>query len=410
MNTKTDQTKYIGITIGLQSDNESMWINGIKQNALFLANALQHAGHKVILLDTSDKVDAEPGNSGKISDDKVIWDSIKFPIHKFIKEGPRCDVLIQLGTTLPIKSLQYFKRDDSSKKIIKYMCGNNYVIDMERTLFGDSKASTLWKSNNLIDECWYVPQQGYQNHEYYRVLMGLEPDKVKPVPFVWDPMFIDQIESLYNKEDAIPIYQPKENSLKKLCIFEPNMNVVKYSMIPLLIIEDADVKYNIEYDTTTLIGGNKLPAKSIWSSTINSTKMIKHRITTSPRLPVHAILAHHADIIVSHQWENPLNYAYLDCLYLQFPLIHNAEMIKDAGYYYPDFNIGKGANKLKWVLDHHDSSIDIYNERNEEVLTRYTVYNEGMLDLYNKLLINLFDGKNTQELSYIYDWKTNLYK
>jgi hypothetical protein len=35
---------YIGITIGLQAENESIWINGIKMNAIFLMNALQVAG------------------------------------------------------------------------------------------------------------------------------------------------------------------------------------------------------------------------------------------------------------------------------------------------------------------------------------------------------------------------------
>ena len=30
----------IGITIGIQKKNESIWINGIKMNAIFLAKAL----------------------------------------------------------------------------------------------------------------------------------------------------------------------------------------------------------------------------------------------------------------------------------------------------------------------------------------------------------------------------------
>ena len=127
-------------------------------------------------------------------------------------------------------------------------------------------------------------------------------------------------------------------------------------------------------------------------------------------MPVHSILANYADVVISHQWENPLNYAYLDAMYLQFPLIHNAEMIKDAGYYYPEFDISKGAEQLKWVLDNHDSNIDSYNERNEEVLTRYTVYNEDMLKTYNKLIDNLMAGTNIHHLSYEYDWKTNTYK
>lgn len=402
--------KHIGITIGLTRDKESMWINGIKQNAIFLANALIHVGHKVTLLDTSSNVEAFD-DTGKVT--KVMWDYNQFPVYKYSKVARECDVLIMLGTTLEGHTLRYFKQpSEINKRIIKYMCGNNYVIDMERSIFETSASNqrTAWKSDGLIDECWYVPQQGYQNHEYYRVLMGLEHDKVKPVPFVWDPMFIDQIESLYDRNKNVPIYQPKENSEKKLCIFEPNMNVVKYSMIPLLIIEDAYVNHNIDYKFTTLISGDRLPKKTVWKSTIDSTKIIAKTIKTAGRLPVHSILANHADIVISHQWENPLNYAYLDTMYLQFPLIHNADMIQDAGYYYPDFEIGKGAEKLKWVMDHHDKHIDEYNEKNEKVLTRYTVYNEDLIETYRLLIENLFAKENINGLSYEYNWKTNTYK
>ena len=132
--------------------------------------------------------------------------------------------------------------------------------------------------------------------------------------------------------------------------------------------------------------------------------MVQHRY------PIHYILSQMTDIVISHQWENPLNYAYLDVMYLQFPLIHNADMIKDAGYFYPDFEAEKGAELLKHVIENHDNNIDAYNERNEEVMTRYTVYNEGLVDTYTKLLDNLHAGENIHQLSLEYDWKTNLYK
>ena len=77
---------------------------------------------------------------------------------------------------------------------------------------------------------------------------------------------------------------------------------------------------------------------------------------------------------------------------------------------YPDFEAEKGADLLKWVIDNHDDNIDSYNEKNEEVLTRYTVYNEGLVDTYKKLLENLQAGENKHSLSLEYDWKTNLYK
>lgn len=83
--------------------------------------------------------------------------------------------------------------------------------------------------NRSIDEVWYVPQQGYQNHEYYRVTHKVARDKVKPVPFIWDPMFIDAVDNLYGNTvdengaeiteqlSVLPVYIPNlKESLKKL--------------------------------------------------------------------------------------------------------------------------------------------------------------------------------------------------
>jgi hypothetical protein len=85
-------------------------------------------------------------------------------------------------------------------------------------------------------------------------------------------------------------------------------------------------------------------------------------------------------------------------------------MIKDGGYYYPDFDVSKGAEQLKWVLDNHDKNIKEYNERNEDVMTRYTVYNDDLVKTYSKLIDNCVAGMNIHNLSYEYNWKTNTYK
>ena len=408
----------IGITLGLRKENESMWVNGIKMNAIFLMNALVKAGHEVVLLDTSVHVETEDPD-GKIPDDKVIWNSKDFPVYKYNKYAQNCDILILLGTTLLGDLLAWFKQTGPNKKIVRYMCGNNYVIDMERSIFREpgtllADEITSYRTiehGYLVDECWYVPQQGYQNHHYYRVLMDLPDDKVKPVPFVWDPMFIDEIENVYSNLGSVPVYQAKKNEDKVLCIMEPNMNVVKYSMIPALIAEDAYNKYKIDFKHLNIISSVHLSKKKVWSSTIEQLNISREKgVKTAHRLPVHAILAYAADIIISHQWENPLNYAYLDALYLQFPLLHNADMIRDAGYYYPDFNVEAGSKELEWILKNHDSSIDQYNAKNEEVLERYTVYNDDLISTYNKLIDNLIQGSNVHELSYEYNWQTNIYK
>ena len=127
------------------------------------------------------------------------------------------------------------------------------------------------------------------------------------------------------------------------------------------------------------------------------------------RYPVSTFLSYETDIVISHQWENPLNYAYLDALYYGYPLVHNAEMIKDAGYYYSDFNISDGVDQLKFALNEHDNNLDEYNKKNKSALSRYLSTNKKLVDTYRKLLYNLFEP-GTHELSYKYNWKTNLYK
>ena len=56
----------IGITISLGSENESLWINGIKLNALYLLKALKEIGYNAYLLNASE-VKAPYEN-------KVTWD------------------------------------------------------------------------------------------------------------------------------------------------------------------------------------------------------------------------------------------------------------------------------------------------------------------------------------------------
>lgn len=412
----------IGITIGLQKENESMWINGVKLNAIFLLNVLLKLGYDAYLVDTSNKI------KGSFKG-KVQWDITEFPVFRYQDIHMKTDVLILLGTSFVEDQISDFKKYGKNKKVIKYMCGNNYVIDMERSMFKNEEDSITTYQHN-IDEVWYVPQQAYQNHDYYRVLHKLPADKVKPVPFIWDPMFIDKacdeygqiIDAVTENGDDInknrlvaPVYIPKEDvSSRQLVIYEPNMNVVKYHMIPLLIVEEY-YRSGGKFRKLNIISGDRLKDNHYYNSLFTTLDLYKGaidgdiRLNFTGRYPVHNILSTMSDVIISHQWENPLNYAYLDAMYLQFPLIHNADMIQDAGYYYPDFNVERGTQQLKWVMENHDNHIDQYNANNENVLERYTCYNEDLMKTYKLLIEDLLHGENKSGLSYKYNWKTNTY-
>jgi hypothetical protein len=396
----------IGITIGLTKENESLWINGIKLNALYLANTLLNIGeHDVWILDTSDKVEDLT---------KVQWDTTKFPIYKFKEKFKEIDLLITLGTSIPENWSNAIKTANPNAKIVKYQCGNNYVVDMERVLFGDPDAEGIPSWDKGHDATWTIPQQEYHNKEYFQLIYRQNPEDVKIVPFVWDPMFIDRnSETLKSLGKKHPQYIPKPASEKKISVMEPNLNVVKYALIPIMITEAFFRKLGENSFKQLYVGsGNKLLKNKYFLGMIKNLDIVNRKnplIKFVPRYPVTTFLAEETDIVLAHQWGNPLNYSYLDAIHFGYPVVHNADFIKDAGYYYKDFSIFGGMEQLDLAINQHDNKIEEYKERNKKVLDRYLSTNPDVVDTYRKLIENLWDP-NKHKLSYRYNWKTNTYK
>lgn len=395
----------IGITLSLRHDNESMWINGIKLNVLNLAKTLlQIEGYEVFVLDT-----------GSVVTDltKVTWDYNKYPIRKFNEDAWNMDLIIMLGTSLPSSLVKKLKDNKPGMKVIKYQCGNNYVIDMERVIHGsDDAGEPSWDQGH--DETWMIPQQEYQNKDYYQLVYRQQESQLKVVPFVWDPEHMLRATAmLHNAGKKIPGYKPKDRKDKKLSVMEPNMNVVKYSLIPLMAAEKVFREFGEDAFKQMYIGsGKELLKNSYYKGMLKHFDMVNHNpplVKYIARYPVVLFLAEETDIVVSHQWENPLNYAYLDALYFNYPLVHNADFIKDAGYFYEDFKINDAAEKLEYVLAEHDNNLEEYKEKNKDVLNRYLSTNPDVVDTYKKLIENVFEpGKHN--LSYEYIHETNLYK
>jgi hypothetical protein len=398
----------IGITIHLKEENESLWINGIKLNALYLLKALKEIGYNTYLLNTS------PIQSPY--ENKVVWDTEEFPVYDYASHVGSTDLMIYLGSKLADSHVLDFKATDKNKKAIRYICGNSYFNDLESCMFGESTEDTSY--NQEFDEIWYVPQQGELNRDYYRVLHGLHTSKVRPVPFIWDPIFLDTVSEKYYTSEAVeldsnvPVYRTGiKNKDKKLACFEPNIGVQKWHINSLLIAEDY-LNSGGEFKKINIFCGKGLLNKKHYSSILKNTTIFNSdpiKLSYLPRVEAIDAFSQFTDIVIAHQLGNPLNYSYLDALYLQFPLVHNASMIKDAGYYYEGNNIGAGTRQLKIAIEDHDENIDTYNSNSERVLTRYTIYNDDLLETYKQLIETTMEIKD-HKLSSIYDWKTNLYK
>ncbi|EFX90665.1 hypothetical protein HMPREF0027_2293 [Actinobacillus ureae ATCC 25976] len=103
---------------------------------------------------------------------------------------------------------------------------------------------------------------------------------------------------------------------------------------------------------------------------IGRTNLVKNKImTVEGRYQMPDFLTRYVDIVVSHQWENGLNYAYNDALYSGYPFIHNSKLLpKSVGYYYDQFYAFDGAKVLLDVIDNHDKNYEAYVKQANEYL------------------------------------------
>ena len=168
----------IGVTIGLHAEDESLWVNGIKQNALYVAKLFQNSPHRhvVTLVNTTNVAITR----------RLPWSLTQFPTASFEAMKDSLDVLIELGGQIGAEQTDYLKRRGT--RIVSYCCGAEYIQNMEAILF----KRPLWTSlfiNERFDEIWVIPQVAESSLYFFQTLRRRP---VRTVPFVWDPMCLEE--------------------------------------------------------------------------------------------------------------------------------------------------------------------------------------------------------------------------
>ena len=171
------------------------------------------------------------------------------------------------------------------------------------------------------------------------------------------------------------------------------MNVVKNCFTPILICEQAyrtaPEKIEHYYACNTYSKRNH----DTFFNFIGRTNMVRDGImSVEGRYQMPDFLTRYTDIVLSHQWENGLNYAYNDALYGGYPFIHNSRLLpKGVGYYYDQFDAFEGAKVLLDVIDNHDKHHDEYVKRANEYLDSLLPETPVNLYLYEKEIKRLFE-------------------
>lgn len=366
----------IGITIGLSHPKETLWNNGIKQNAVFLADALKNCPNvdSVVLVNTTDV----PVTSS------LPWDLEIWPTKSFLEAKDQIDVLIELGGQISAEQTAYIK--DRGVRLISYCCGFEYIHMMESILFSRNMGGANLFINQRYDDIWMIPQVANCSQAYFEVFRRHD---ARVVPFVWSPVFLIQ------KTAAMPfqgLWQvPTSRKGWRLSIMEPNIDVVKFCLYPILI---AEMAYRTEPEAINILQVcNTLPMaqKSMeFIALMNQLDIVKNRKSVFlGRYDTPTFLATNTDAVISHQWENPLNYFYLEVCWQGYPLIHNAELISDLGYYYQGNNVEEGAKQLFAAMSDHayNAAHYVYDQRQQ--IARFLPNNTDLVASYSALLTEL---------------------
>tara|TARA_Y100000593_G_C4313810_1_gene339764 strand:- start:1368 stop:2462 length:1095 start_codon:yes stop_codon:yes gene_type:complete len=357
------------MNIFLQSELDyNPFCNGLLQNTVTFANLLEQLGHNVFFVVRHPKKD-------------VLVSNLKFPVlslNELYFNNLSIDILINIAWSLDEEYLKKLKKRKGNIRVVSLHYGNRMNVDMKRVVNEDNKGQAPMRNHE--SEVWTSPQfKG--SIEYYKTYYNT--DKVFIAPYIWSSSFVDQAEKEVNQKGKSCFYKPKSRPI--VGIFEPNFDVYKNCTIPLAICKNSikNIKHIDLFNTKKLVTKKNSYLRSLIFKTF---KFNAKQISFYDRLHICLALSSGVSLIVSHQDHVELNYLYLEALHFGTPLIHNSSMIKDFGYYYPNFDCLKGSKELNKAILTHDDNLEEYKEKAKNCIDLYSIDNINVIKEYNSLV------------------------
>lgn len=370
----------IGITFFASEQINKIWSNGTVQNVMFLYMLLKQSPRigEVYLINGGD-ADHLP--------ETLLPPHLKPALARFEEVVETLDVLIDFHVQLSTEQAQACNQH--GVKMVQYKSGNVFVMEIENTIFNLPRPNSLMNGIQY-DLTWTLPHHARTNKTYLETLYRTD---VVIMPYIWDPIFINW--SL--EETGIGrkyFYQPGQigrPAKKRVAILEPNFNIVKTCHYPLLVCEQA---YRNRPDLFSNVYINNIEHMRAQKNFIHFTHyldLVKDNIASfEGRYDTPYFLTNHAEIVVTHNWENQMNNLYFDALYGGYPLVHNSEILRNFGYYYEPFDTHSGAQALINAMQNHDQNFNQNQEQNKHLFNHLSVYNPQNINAHVDSLFGLF--------------------
>ena len=182
---------------------------------------------------------------------------------------------------------------------------------------------------------------------------------------------------------------------------EPNINVLKTSLFPLLAADAAyksDPQGSFEhfYLYNALKPVTYSDSFAAYMGKFSSVRDKKISFRDRFGFPT---MTRSAQILFHHHFHNGLNYTMLEAAHLRLPIVHNSEWMPSLGYYYDGANITDAARQIHHALGHEDrDDLEDYNAQCQKTLDQFSINNLENVRGYQTLLVNLLDPKQEPEL------------
>ena len=356
------------------ADFGGVFTNGLRQNNIFLYRMFRASNNcKNAWILNSGTLDFQfKDNTLDVAPDAIVrFDEIKDDL----------DFLIVCGTRPGPSQLKYLR--DRSCRIIFYKGGNSAILSMEAVADADvDKYGEYYFDRELYDALWLTPQHMRSYAGWARTIYGVP---IHEVPQVWDSSFL-QLQDEITREGFG--YQKKKRGQRwKVGVTDPNITVMKTVHMPALVCEAAYRLAPKEFEKIYITNSLQFMENVHFTSFLESLSAIRAGImSVEQRFMLFDFLAKHVEAIVTHHWENGLNYLYYEVLFGNYPLIHNSLFLRDYGYYYGDFDAEVGGQALVRAMREHDASLDQYRAANAKLFKRLDPKSSGNIRLHEGLL------------------------
>jgi hypothetical protein len=363
----------VGITMFVGRDGDlGLFENGLRQNVVFLYQLFRAAPGcaRVFLLNHGDGEFASwPPGLGL--DDA--------PVVRTADVADQLDYVIVLGAAIAPGELLALRQ--RGVRIIGYKGGNGAVISIEAMIARPPRADAeRYPDAHLYDALWMTPQHMATYAGWCRTVYRVP---VQAVPQIWAPTFIEQRAAMLDGRFG---YRPG-TARWRIGILEPNITVMKTAHVPMLVCEAAFREAPELFDSVLVTNTVQHRDHPHFKSFADALSIVRTGVMSfEPRLISADFLAHHCDAVVTHHWENGLNYLYYEVLYGGYPLVHNSAFLRDQGYYYPDFAAEAGGHALVRALHEHDAHLDRYGDRVRELTRALDPTGADTIALHERLL------------------------